>query len=216
MNSFGVKFYFWCNLWYTALDLVKLFIDQIQMECLISRVPTHSVHPKLRLTSSMYQKKIKFNQKIGKSKFADMEMKTFKDKSSTLTEELIDNVNGSLPESQTSRNINFETSSPFEINPIKAEKIEENASEAKKEDENHSHIDKIYEIIDSLNNDTDLNILIDTINNIRSKDNKSTFNKQNLHMSFSGHEVDKFFQAKKMHPDFAVDLYFELISQGKI
>ena len=90
VNTYGVKFYLWCNLWYTALDLVKLYIDEIHMECLINRVPSQSVHPKLRMTSSMYHKKIKFHQ-TSKNKNAQIEMKSILNQSAHLNEELIDN-----------------------------------------------------------------------------------------------------------------------------
>lgn len=73
--------------------------------------------------------------------------------------------------------------------------------------------DKIYEIIDSLNYNTDLNVLIDTINLVRMNQKKPLFKKNNLHMSFNSFEVDKFSQAKKMEPDFAVDIYFELLEK---
>jgi hypothetical protein len=77
-------------------------------------------------------------------------------------------------------------------------------------------IDKIYKIIDSLNYNSDLNVLIDTINNVRMNERKPLFKKQNLHLSFNSYEVDKFSQAKKMHPDFAVDLYFDLLESDQI
>ena len=94
-------------------------------------------------------------------------------------------------------------------------KLFEIESEEVKNDKN-SHINKINEIIDSQNHDTDLNDLIDTINNVRFKENKTTFNKKNLHWSFNSYEVDKFFQAKKMHSDFSVELNFELIGKEKV
>jgi|LauGreDrversion4_2_1035121.scaffolds.fasta_scaffold597581_1 hypothetical protein len=97
--------------------------------------------------------------------------------------------------------------------PEQRDTIETNNSE--KEGKETYSIDKIYEIIDSLNHNTDLNVLIDTINNVRMNDRKALFKKNNLHLSFNSFEVDKFTQAKKMHPDFAVDLYYELLEKDQ-
>jgi len=47
------------------------------------------------------------------------------------------------------------------------------------------------------------------------KENKSIFSKQNLKISLNCNEVDKFSDAKKMHPDFSVDLQFDLIEKDK-
>lgn len=59
------------------------------METLINRVPNRSVHPKLRLTSSMYHKKIKINKKKN-SEFVNIEMKEKRIGCEVLKEELID------------------------------------------------------------------------------------------------------------------------------
>ena len=47
-----------------------------------------------------------------------------------------------------------------------------------------------------LKHDTDLNLLIDTINVIKVKDNRYSFDKNNFKWSIRNHKVDKFFQKK--------------------
>lgn len=170
------------------------------MECLINRVPSNSVHPKLKLTSSMYQKKIKFNQ-INKVMNPDIEMKSF----SNLKQGLIEEVDNSCI---TKKEDYFNNSFKFDDDKIDNCKIESR-------EHKNSQIDKINEIIDSLNNDTDLNILIDTINNVRIKENRPTFDKKNLNHSFGSLELDKFTQFKKMRPDFSVNISFQLIERDK-
>ena len=76
---------------------------------------------------------------------------------------------------------------------------------------NKTMIEEIHEIIDKLNNDSDLNFLIDSINKIRLSRNSKIFDKNQMLVSFNGKEVDKFFTAKKQHPNFSVDISFQLI-----
>jgi hypothetical protein len=59
------------------------------MEGLINKIPKRSIHPKLRLTSSIYHKKVKINQK-GNREGPDIEMTEKKHGAEILKEELID------------------------------------------------------------------------------------------------------------------------------
>jgi len=193
---------------------VKLFIDDIHMEGIISRIPNRSVHPKLRLTSSIYHKKIKINKKANRENLS-IEMTEKKNGSEILKEELIDSFERNCKnyiKKGVSIQEDFMKKKGYVPEP--RDTIETNNSE--KEEKEECSIDKIYEIIDSLNHNTDLNVLIDTINNVRMNERKPLFKKNNLHLSFNSYEVDKFTQAKKMHPDFAVDLYFELLEKDQI
>jgi hypothetical protein len=213
VKGFGFKFYFWCNLWYTALDLIKIFIDQVQMECFLNRVPSHSVHPKLRITSTMYHKKNKFNYGTKKEN-PEVELSDIRSKINLkegLIEEEDEGVKHGMNKSSSSANIPVDVPNLLKEKPLS--KFAESTPKAR--DSLTMQIEKIYDIIDSLNNDTDLNILIDTINNIRAKDNKPIFHKDNLRIQFGSDEVDKFFEAKKMHKDFNVELCFELIEKDK-
>ena len=75
-----------------------------------------------------------------------------------------------------------------------------------------SQIDEIWEIIDNLNNETDLNSLIESINKVRLKlNNKKIFDKNKMTVSFNNNEVDKFSNAKDMHKNFSVEVNFQLI-----
>ena len=75
-----------------------------------------------------------------------------------------------------------------------------------------SQIDEIWEIIDNLNNDTDLNFLIDSINKIRLRlKNKKIFDKNKMTISLNNKEVDKFSNDDKMHKNFSVDVNFQII-----
>ena len=87
VSCYGIKFYFWLNLWYSALDLIKLFIDEIQTECIDENKDQKSrltIHPKLRTTSSMHHKKAKINNFFQKF---DLELRNIH---SNLKEELLD------------------------------------------------------------------------------------------------------------------------------
>ena len=89
VSAIGVKFYFWLNLWYSALDLIKLFIDEIESECITankSLEPKLSFHPKLRVTSSISHKKTK----IQKNNSATKEIELRNIFSPNLKEELLD------------------------------------------------------------------------------------------------------------------------------
>jgi hypothetical protein len=59
------------------------------MEGILSRIPNRSVHPKLRLTSSIYHNKIKINKKANRDN-VNIEMTEKKNGAEILKEELID------------------------------------------------------------------------------------------------------------------------------
>lgn len=88
VSSLGVKFYFWLNLWYSALDLIKLFIDEIESESLATKKiiePRLSIHPKLRVTSSIKHKKEKIKKSLTRN--MDVELNVF---TTNLKEELLE------------------------------------------------------------------------------------------------------------------------------
>jgi len=155
VNGYGVKFYFWCNLWYTALDLVKLFIDEIQIEYYINRIPTQSVHPKLKLTSSMYHKKNKQHNYNNKKEYPDLEMRSFTRSITSLKESLIEEVD-KVNNSQIKSNlfVDAKMENDYQVYLEESKSTNNEISE----EINKDQINKIYDIIDSLNNDTDLNV----------------------------------------------------------
>lgn len=73
-----------------------------------------------------------------------------------------------------------------------------------------NQMDEISEIIDKLNNESDLNFLIESINTIRMKENRKIFDKNHLLVSLNSKEVDKFFTEKNQHKNFSVDVSFQL------
>lgn len=119
-------------------------------------------------------------------------------------------------EDREPNNKNIETNmmdSYFETNVNVNKNIENRyiIDEANGDKPNKTGVDEIFDIIDNLNNDTDLNNFIDNINRIRVRDNKRIFDKNQMLVSFSNKEVDKFLTAKRQHKNFSVDISFRLL-----
>jgi len=148
----------------------------------------------------------KKNKFVHKKEFAEIEMGSKKNLQTNLIEE-IDDVN-SIQE------LNMRKDNSYTEGKINEGNIFERASDLQQENVT-TQIEQLYNIIDSLNYDTDLDTLIDTVNNIRIKNNRQTFSKNDLNISFRSTEVDKFSQYKKMHKEFSVNLNFQFVTTDK-
>jgi hypothetical protein len=70
--------------------------------------------------------------------------------------------------------------------------------------------DNLFDIIYKLKHNTDLNVLIKTINKILVSEHKKPFDKSDLNIMLSAKELDKFSNSKKMNPNFAVSICYSL------
>lgn len=70
--------------------------------------------------------------------------------------------------------------------------------------------DNLFDIIYKLKHNTDLNILIKTINKILVKEGKQPFDKSDLAIALSAKELDKFSKHKSMNKNFAVSICYSL------
>ena len=50
INGNGVYFYYWINLWYSSLDLIKVYLEEVQEEKTLN--PGFALHPKLKFKST--------------------------------------------------------------------------------------------------------------------------------------------------------------------
>jgi hypothetical protein len=72
--------------------------------------------------------------------------------------------------------------------------------------------DNLFELIHKLNYNTNLNVLIRTINNIFKTCKRKQFDKKNLTLRLKPCELDKFQKkAKKVHEDFCVEILYSLL-----
>jgi hypothetical protein len=82
---------------------------------------------------------------------------------------------------------------------------EENGNNRENNDE-----DNLINIIQNLGDCTDLNSIISMINRLMAKKSKKKLDKDNLSISLSVEDLDKFDEAKKMMKDFNVKINFSL------
>jgi hypothetical protein len=95
-------------------------------------------------------------------------------------------------------------------------KIENEEIANKKNGERTSIIDNdekfLFDLINQLNHNSDLNLLISKINKIAEKDNHEIIDKQNLKINLKGDDLDKFDEYDKMLGTFGVEVTFKMLS----
>ena len=70
--------------------------------------------------------------------------------------------------------------------------------------------DNLFDIFYKLKHNTNLNILIKTINKILINEQKKPFDKSDLTIVLGAKELDKFNKLKKINPNFAVSISYSL------
>lgn len=71
--------------------------------------------------------------------------------------------------------------------------------------------DNLFDIIFKLNHNTNLNILVATINKMLKKEGQKSFNKYDLNIFLSAKELDKFTKAKKVNKNFGMTINYSLV-----
>jgi len=90
-------------------------------------------------------------------------------------------------------------------NPLMKDEAEDKTNKSSDEDEN-----KLADIIDKLNYNSDLNLLIFRINKILGKSETGQININNLSFTLNASELDKFENIKKQKPNFNVRINYSL------
>ena len=195
----GVDFYYWVNLWYSSLDLIKLYLEEIQEEFQKSMTPGISLHPKLKFKSSI--KNIKYHLEECKNEPKEK-----------VNNELIELQQNNSLSANPSENINIKNKKNHIIKdndiyfkhnfkPFEGEIIESVTIE-------NPQMESLNHIIGKLNHNTDLNLIVDEIKKLKTSGN--TFFKDNLNIFLYSHELDKFDNMKKMRKNFCVQINFSM------
>lgn len=202
----GIDFYFWINLWYSSLDIIKAYLEEIQDELKKTRNPNFSLHPKLKFRSHTKREKSK--------KHIDEENKN-EQKEKVQAESMLE-----LPD--LSMNIKDNTNNSVLKNTkiIKDDDVYLRHNLTPYEEERSQifespEIEGLYNIIEKLNHNTDLNMIIETISKIKLSETSSQhiFSRDNLNIYLHAKELDKFDNVKKMMSDFCVQINFSLLEK---
>jgi len=70
--------------------------------------------------------------------------------------------------------------------------------------------DNLFDIIYKLKHNTNMNLLIKTINKILLNEKKQPFNKENMVITLNSKELDKFLQKDKVKKNFSVEICYSL------
>ncbi len=70
--------------------------------------------------------------------------------------------------------------------------------------------DNLFDIIYKLKHNTNMNLLIKTINKILLNEKKQPFNKENMVITLNSKELDKFNQKDKVTKNFSVEICYSL------
>jgi hypothetical protein len=197
VNGSGVEFYYWINLWYSSLDLIKVYLEDIQDELQKTRHKDFTIHPKLRfktITKKMREKEEspdEENKNEPKEKLCAEQIE-LQDVSNNLKDNTIDNKG-----KQIVKNDEFyfkHNFTPFDEDSVPVF--------------DNPEIERLFNIIEKLDHNTDLNVIIDTISKL--KITAKSFTRENLNIILQASELDKFDNEKKMLKDFCVQINFSL------
>ena len=98
----------------------------------------------------------------------------------------------------------------FKNLPNNTPNINDNNVESEYVTSEPNEADNLFDIFYKLHHNTDLNVLIKTINNILIKEKKKPFDKSDFTITLGAKELDKFFQLKNVDKEFAVNICYSL------
>ena len=193
-----VNFYIWVNLWYSSWENIKAFYDKTG----------HNI--------------VDDEEK----KFTSEEIKNIKEQQDMIDNEIDDKINeNEIKPKFIFNNNGFKNTIKKKFNGMKDNMNEDNLTLDDKKDEKEDNsqnrmIDiiseegklggekSLYEIIYKLKHNTDLNELINRIN----EELKEKFDKKNMKIVLKSYELDKF-EEKKKYPDIMTTIYYSLLDK---
>lgn len=137
---------------------------------------------------------------IENSNFNHESQEIFKEKNKINDEEII---------LKNIKNVNYAPNTSHElkeITPCDHEKSKDYKNKISEPNED----DNLFDIIYKLKHNTDLNILVKTINKILVNDGKKCFDKTDLTITLKAKELDKFSKTKDLSKDFGVNICYSL------
>jgi hypothetical protein len=204
----GIDFYYWINLWYSSLDLIKVYLEEIQEELKKTRNPNFALHPKLKFRSHTKRQRDKDREKQIPVEENKNEQKEKLNAESFVELQEISMIGKDMNLSAIKNNKIIKDDDVYfrhNLTPYEDEKSQVFES---------PEIEGLYNIIEKLNHNTDLNVIIDTISQIKIKETKSsTFTRDNLNIFLHANELDKFDNFKKMMKEFCVQINFSLLEK---
>lgn len=99
---------------------------------------------------------------------------------------------------------------------LKGNSSDENDDDDNNSEYNNTNVEDIeddcdvFQIIDSLDHSSDLNKVIEAVNEVNLKKGRPLIEKKKITISLNSEELDKFEEKKKMKPDFRMDISFNL------
>ena len=176
----GVDFYYWINLWYSSLDLIKVYLEEIQEELQKTINPGFCIHPKLKFKASI--RNIKYSpeenknepkEKINQEIIELQQVKSDSDKQKENIAGIIKN-NHIIKDDDIYFKHNFK---PYD-GDLSGTPVFDSPD-----------IQSLNHIIGKLNHNTDLNIIVDVVSKLKLAEN--VFIKENLNIYLHSHELDK-------------------------
>lgn len=194
----SVSFTLWFNLWYSALELLKNFIDETfkgvkHHQLYLAQFASPDIHQHLDLKDT---KVINNNDPSSLDDYSSSNQRFLKlDLQSTTNRKHLSDDN-------------------------KLEFGEANHYEDSENNQDCVYIESmtnLFEIIEKVNrNETDLNLLIENINKICIKEGKTPFDKRNMTVAIPPAQLDSFSESlKSMKEGFAFRINFSLLGDGK-
>ena len=193
-----VNFYIWVNLWYSSWENIKAFYDKTGHNLVDDE----------------------------EKKFTSEEIKNIKEQQDMIDNEIDDKINeNEIKPKFIFNNNGFKNTIKKKFNGMKGNMNEDNLTLDDKKDEKEDNsqnrmIDiiseegklggekSLYEIIYKLKHNTDLNELINRIN----EELKEKFDKKNMKIVLKSYELDKF-EEKKKYPDITTTIYYSLLDK---
>ena len=186
------------NLWYSSLDLIKVYLEEIQDELERKANPGIEIHPKLKFLPSIKNLK----KKLQENKNPPNE--DLKHQSIELKEDNFIAVNNEKINKKTHNNHIIKDDDIYFLHNFEPLNVDSKSSPEIKNPE----IESLNNIINKLNHNTDLNLIVDVIKTFKSKEN--FFIKNDLNIFLFSSELDKFDNVKKMMKNFTVQINYTI------
>ena len=218
----GLDFYIWANLWYSTLNLIKSHLDSFHRDLIHDhKVKNNNNHELMsKLTSSAktvkQEERVIVNDKVSEREKLNKKALQYNNLSSNEDEDEEEEEKEKEKERKLDKQIKPNFKSPEEnntpntntnINEHNPNQIESNNNNFISEP---NEADNLFDIIYKLKHNTDLNLLIKTINKILVNEGKQPFDKSDLSISLGASELDKFSKSKSMNKNFTVNIGFSL------
>jgi len=188
VSAISIDFYFWANLWYSTLDTIKVYLEDLQEDLKNQNIENFKIHPKLKF-STIHKRKSLLNK-------INVELNDIKIKEK---EDEIGN-NKEMKENKINQHNYVESNFPLVNNGNKDtdsnEEKENPCNNNLNNDIYNAEYDNLLKVIEKLNHNSDLNFIIDKINKCNNRKQKP-LNKNNLNIILHKSDLDKFDNSDK-------------------